>query len=174
MPTSGMVRTYLCSARSFDGDELLAGTSVGDLVVFKLPSRVYRASVPVCSGGLRTLVAGPNAEVYCGGGDGFVRKLRGDDMRWTLVAEAEVEGAVNSLTLVSSGLELLVGTESGRVYRMLCDDLTATLVAVGHTAKVCCVAFGTRSDVFCSGTTDGNLKVLEWDGFDLIDYDFIG
>jgi len=166
MPTSGMVREYLCSARSFDGDELLAGSSVGDLVVFKLSSKVYRASVPVCSGGLRALVAGPNGEVFCGGGDGSVRKLRGDDMRWTLVAEAAVEGCVTSLSLVANGAtELLVGTAQGRVYRMLCEDLTATLVAVGHTAKVTCVAFGTRSDVFCSGTNDGNLKV-----WDLSDY----
>lgn len=179
MPTTGMVREYLCSTRSADGDELLAGTSVGDLVIFKLPAKVFRAAVPVCSGGLRAVLTGKAADegsggavvgggVFCGGGDGSVRKLVGDDMRWTLVAEAMVEGAVTSLSLVSHGAELLVGTDSGRVYRMLSDDLTAQLVAVGHTNKVCCVAFGTRSDVFASGTVDGNLKV-----WDLSDYGVI-
>merc|ERR1719230_1761278 len=93
MPTAGMVRNYLCSCRSADGDELMAGTSVGDLIVFKLTSKVYRASVPVCSAGLRALVASKTAfEVFCGGGDGSVRKLNGDDMRWTLTGEATVDG----------------------------------------------------------------------------------
>jgi hypothetical protein len=96
MPTSGMVREYLCSTKSYDGDELIAGTSMGDLVIFRLPSRVYRASVPVCSNGLKAVLAVPrneengeadNGSVFCGGGDGTVRKLVGDDLRWSLVAE---------------------------------------------------------------------------------------
>jgi WD40 repeat protein len=166
MPTAGMTREYYCSGRSLDADELLAGSSVGDLIVFKLPSKVYRASVPVCSGGLRALVASKTAfEVFCGGGDGSVKKLNGDDMRWTLTGEATVDGAVTSLSLVASGAELLVGTDTGRVYRMLTSDLTAQLVAVGHTDKVTCVAFGSRSDVFASGTEKGDVKV-----WDLSDY----
>jgi WD40 repeat protein len=76
-----------------------------------------------------------------------------------------VDGAVTSLSLVANGTELLVGTETGRVYRMLTADLTSQLVAVGHTDKVTCVAFGSRSDVFASGTQKGNVKV-----WDLSDY----
>lgn len=165
MPTAGLNRMYMCSCRSADGDELLAGSSVGDLVVFKLSAKVYRASVPVASGGLRAICAGPKGLVFCGGGDGSVRKLRGDDMRWTLVAEAAVEGGVTSLSPVANGSELLVATDAGRVYRMLTTDLTAALVAVGHTEAVSCAAFGTRPDVFASGTEGGNLKV-----WDLSDY----
>ena len=116
--------------------------------------------------GLRALVASKTAfEVFCGGGDGSVKKLNGDDMRWTLTGEATVDGAVTSLSLVASGAELLVGTDTGRVYRMLTSDLTAQLVAVGHTDKVTCVAFGSRSDVFASGTEKGDVKV-----WDLSDY----
>ena len=103
---------------------------MGDLVVFTLSTHVYRASVPVCSGGLLSLASGPGNEVFCGGGDGSIRKLRGDDMRWTLLAEAQVEGGVTSLSLNGAKDELLVGTNHGRIYRMLTQDLTAQLVAV--------------------------------------------
>jgi len=181
MPTSGMVREYLCSTRSCDGDELLSGTSMGDLVIFKLSSKVYRASVPVCSNGLQSVLAVPSSEegisngsensngsVFCGGGDGSVRKLIGDDLRWTLVAEAFVEGAVSSLSLISGGKEILIGTNLGRIYRMNASSLACTLIAIGHTNRVCCVAFGDRSDIFASGTVAGNLKV-----WDLSDYGVI-
>jgi len=169
MPTAGMTRDYLCSSRSADGDELLAGTSVGDLLVFKLTSHVYRASVPVCSGGLRAIVVCPTTFViYCGGGDGTVRKLRGDDMRWTLEGEAALDGAVTSMSMVSNGTELLVGTESGRMYRMLVDDLSSQLVSVGHTAEVTCVCFGTRSDVFASASSEGAIKVWDLNNYSVL------
>ena len=169
VPSSGLARDYLCACLSSTGDELIAGTTVGDLVVFKLqPQKVYRASVPVCSGGLRAVVAGMDGLVFCGGGDGSVRKLRGDDLRWSLLTEAQVEGAVTSLAPVANGRELLVATAAGRVYRMLTEDLSCALVAVGHTNKVSCVAFGTRSDVFASGTCDGNLKVRKYTELEII------
>ena len=95
---------YDIDVSDLDADELLAGSSVGDLIVFKLPSKVYRASVPVCSGGLRALVASKTAfEVFCGGGDGSVKKLNGDDMRWTLTGEATVDGAASSVFEKNTG-----------------------------------------------------------------------
>lgn len=157
------------SFRSADGDELMAGTSVGDLIVFKLTSKVYRASVPVCSGGLRCVVASPSTfEVFCGGGDGSLRKLRGDDMRWTLVAETTLDGAVTSISLVANGTELLIGTDRGQVYRMLTADLTFQLLACGHTERVSCAAFGLRSDVVASASKTGDIKV-----WDLSDYNVL-
>ncbi len=44
-------------------------------------------------------------------------------------------GGVSSLSLVKGAAEALVGTSSGRIYRLRVDDLSAVLVAVGHTAK---------------------------------------
>ena len=38
--------------------------------------------------------------------------------------------------MVSNGTALPVSNESGRMYRMLVDDLSSQLVSVGHTAKV--------------------------------------
>ena len=46
-------------------------------------------------------------------------------MRWTLEGEATLDGAVTSMSMVSNGTEILVGTDSGRMYRMLVDDLSS-------------------------------------------------
>lgn len=170
MPTAGMVREYCCSALSVDGDELLTGSTVGDLIVFKLSSRVYRASVPTCSGGLRAMAVSPKTfQVFCGGGDGTVKRLHGDDMRWVLEAETRLIGAVTSMSFVAGAGELLVGTDAGRVYRISVDDLSATLVASSHTDRVTCLAFGSRSDVFASAAGSGDIKV-----WDLSDYSVLG
>ena len=66
------------------------------------------------------LIAG---QVACGG-DGTIRKLTGCDMRWQLASEARVDGRVTSLGLVHGGAELLVGTDAGLTYRLLCEDMS--------------------------------------------------
>ncbi|KAH8086689.1 WD repeat-containing protein [Aureococcus anophagefferens] len=53
---------------------------------------VYRASVPICTGGLLALALKPGGgadgrpAVFAGGGDGVVRRVDGYDMRWRLTA----------------------------------------------------------------------------------------
>ena len=202
MPTAGMVRDYHCSAVSRPSDPdarggsfLLAGTAVGDMVVFRLSDQyaraaaaanagappptgdqaaekggVYRASVPVCSGGLLSIIADDaRGAIFCGGGDGVIRKLEGLDMRWQLVAEASVAGRVTSLSLVHGGAELLVGTDAGQTFRLLCDDMTVVPLTSAHTAPLACVAFGqTRPDVFATASSDGFVHV-----WDLSDYSAI-
>ena len=195
LPTAGMVRNYHCAcvarpahADARGGAFLYAGTSVGDLVVFRLneggharaassgggenseKGGVYRASVPVCSGGLLSVVSHDEAEVvFCGGGDGTIRKLTGCDMRWQLASEARVDGRVTSLSLVHGGAELLVGTDAGLTYRLLCEDMSLVPLSSSHTTPLTCVAFGSsRSDVFATASDDGFVRV-----WDLSDYSTI-
>jgi cilia- and flagella-associated protein 52 len=82
--------------------------------------------------------------------------------------QAMVEGGVTSLSLISQGKEILVGTTLGRIYRMNAQTMVCTLIAIAHTNRVTCVAFGERSDIFASGTSQGNIKV-----WDLSDYGVI-
>lgn len=161
----------------------------GDLLVMRLASDgangdaldtarsggVYRASVPICTGGLLALALAParNGErpaVFAGGGDGYVRKVVGYDMRWKLDSEARVDGAVVALSLVAGGAELLVGTDTGRTYRLLTDDLgmPAAHLTVSHVGAPTDVAFGSRADVFATSADDG--EVVVWD---LSDYNAI-
>ena len=73
MPTSGMARDYHCSGKMPGGDYIVAGTSVGDMLVYKQSAQVYRASIPVCSNGLLSMVVvQETGQVFCGGGDGWM------------------------------------------------------------------------------------------------------
>ena len=198
MPAAGMAREYKCSALatypSPDGGEpekyLLAGTMEGDLLVMRLaaPARddptldtarsggVYRASVPICTGGLLALALKPGGgadgrpAVFAGGGDGVVRRVDGYDMRWRLTDEAAVDGAVVAMSFVDGGDELLVGTDSGRTYRLLAGDLgqPASPLTVSHVGVPRDVAFGARADVFASCASDGEVVVWDLSTYDAI------
>ena len=91
MPSGGLARTYYSAMLSPDNEYMLCGTSVGDMLVFNLKNSVYRASVPVCSSGLVSIeVNEETGDVFCGGGDGTLKKLQGRDMRWE-VSDSEDE-----------------------------------------------------------------------------------
>ena len=189
MPAAGMARNYRCSALAMctadDSGEalkfLLAGTAEGDLLVMRLAEfrsdvrldttlsgGVYRASVPVCSGGLLALALAPTAPgndrpiVFAGGGDGIVRKIVGYDMRWKLDSEVKLNGAIVALSIVDGGGELLVGTATGRTYCLLTGDLAPVMpLTVAHMDTPTAVAFGVRPDVVATAAADG--EVIIWD-----------
>ena len=85
-------------------------------------------------------------------------------------AQAAVDGAVVALSFVHGGDELLVGTDTGRTYRMLTNDLAQppAFLTVSHVGAPTDVAFGSRADVFATAAADG--EVVVWD---LSDYNAI-
>jgi WD40 repeat protein len=166
MPTSGLVRDYHCSIVAEGGTYLVAGTSVGDLVVFNTETKVFRASVPVSSNGILSIVQCPNTgAVYCGAGDGMIKKLTGFDQNWHQEMEVKVMGKVVALAMSADGAELMAGTSAGRLYRVLTEDLSVSEFSQSHVAAVNDVAFGDRSDVFATISSDGSVSV-----WDLSDY----
>ena len=54
--------------------ELAIGTTTGDLCVFDIRSQIFRASVPVSSGGLKAM-AQHGEYVFIGSGDGSLKKV---------------------------------------------------------------------------------------------------
>ena len=198
MPAAGMARNYRCSTLATYAAEapeeepakyLLAGTMEGDLLVLRLtgsrgearldttrPGGAYRASVPVCSGGMLAMVLAPvthgvdRPAVFAGGGDGIVRKITGYDMRWKLHSQAQLDGPIIALSCVDGGAELLAGTSNGQTYRLLADNLAlpGVLLTVSHVEKPTALAFGVRPDVFATAAADG--EVIIWD---LSDYSAI-
>ena len=166
MPSGGLARTYFSAMLSPDLEYMLCGTSVGDMLVFNLKNSVYRASVPVCSSGLVSIaVSEETGEVFCGGGDGTLKKLMGKDMRWELHGETMLDGKIVSLSMMAGGTELLAATAKGTQYRVLLDDLSATIISTSHTEYITCTSFGSRFDVFATGDVSGTIKV-----WDLSDY----
>jgi WD40 repeat protein len=84
-----------------------------------------------------------------------------------------LDGAISSLSLVSDGLEAILGTTEGSIYRMMVTEEAfelgeAQLLESAHTAPISCstvlegASYSDRSDlVLVTGSEDGNLKL--WD-----------
>jgi len=164
LPSSGMLRDYTAGTLDHSLQYLHAGTTTGDLCVFDIRSQIFRASVPVSSGGLKAM-AQHGEYVFIGSGDGSLKKLMGHDLNWGNVLETQLQGAVNSLEVCDGGASLLVGTSEGIIYKVATETLVATVLSASHVAAITCVAFGTRSDIFATGSKDGNVRV-----WDLSDY----
>lgn len=173
LPGAGLVREYLssCAASAGGGEYVAAGTTVGDLAVFNARNAVYRASLPVAGGGLTAVLSGPGGAgaLYCGAGDGTVKRVRGEDLRWQLEAEVSLGARVTGLAAAAAGAELVVGTAGGSVFRVDAETLAARPVHDSHTAGVRAVAFPRdRSDVFATAAEDGSVVV-----WDLNDYSVV-
>lgn len=63
------------------------GTSGGEICIFSISARVYRAAMPISSNGLMA-IAVVDDFIFVGGGDGKVKKLNIGGGRWSLTHEA--------------------------------------------------------------------------------------
>ena len=88
-PSTGLTRTYYDCCLGPTPGELLAGTSVGELVVFNAEHLLYRAALPIVTGGLLSLACA-GSFVFVGAGDGKCKKLQGNDQYWSVVGETQV------------------------------------------------------------------------------------
>jgi hypothetical protein len=70
-----------------NGDTLLAGTSGGEVCIFSIYSKIYRATMPVASNGLNC-IALMDDFIFVGGGDGKIKKLNIAGGKWNLTHEA--------------------------------------------------------------------------------------
>jgi WD40 repeat protein len=162
MPPTGLQRKHICGL--VRGDFLLTGTLAGDMCVFSLKTKVFRTALPLCSSGLTSLAAA-GSFLYAAGGDGRVKTLTGDDTHWDCQAENILEIGVTSLTPSADAQELVAATRNGKMWRLLCSDLTFTLQAVSHTGEVSDVAFGGSSDHVLTCSEAGEVLMI-----DLSDY----
>jgi hypothetical protein len=84
--------------------------------------------------------------IFVGSGDGKVKKLMGQDVTWSIVAETHLGGKITSLSRSSDLREVICGTNLGCIYRLLSNDLSNMLFAESHQGPVKDIAFGQRSD----------------------------
>lgn len=85
LPNTGLIRNYTFSL--VNGDTLFAGTTGGEVCVFSIYSKIYRATMPISSNGLLS-IALIDDMIFVGGGDGKVKKLSIAGGRWSLTHEA--------------------------------------------------------------------------------------
>jgi WD40 repeat protein len=163
-PSAGIIRVFRAIAISEDCSSVYIGTSGGEVLVFKVSSRVYRSCVSVCTNGVNAVVLlGPDL-LLVGGGDGNICLLRGIEANLSKLREASLEAGVVSLSLSASRAEALVGLASGRTYLCRLDDLACSLVGESPVESVCssCMSSSALNETcFLTGGTGGEIRV--WD-----------
>ncbi|SPR01188.1 unnamed protein product (mitochondrion) [Plasmodiophora brassicae] len=161
-----LVRCFTCCTLDETKQFLLCGSTAGDVSVFNVDVGQFRASFPVCSAGVHSLITNGDL-LLAGGGDGTLSKYKGGAQQWDLVDRLELGGAVNSLSNAADGCEVIAGTASGRIYRVrVVDRLDALLVHQSPTVAVVHIAFAAnRSNVFATISARGTIMV-----WDLADY----
>ncbi len=123
----------------------MLGTTGGEVCIFSVYSRIYRATMPISSNGLMAL-AMVDDYIFVGGGDGKVKKLNIASGKWTLTHEAQLDSKIVSISVSADKKELIVGSIGGKLYRMLLADLSFMLHTDAHTGSINDLVFGARSD----------------------------
>ena len=92
LPASGLQRQYTCGTIR-NGNYFIAATTAGDLCIFSLAHKIFRSSIPVCNGGITSLVPAGDNVLFVGSGDGKIKGLQGDDVVWEVISDATLEFA---------------------------------------------------------------------------------
>jgi WD40 repeat protein len=187
LPSGGLTRFFSSIEFSDDKRYLYVGSTGADLLIFRHDIGVYRAMIPVGSNGVRSLLRLPNGDLLCGGGDGTITTLRGEDLSWEaldsvsesmcyeiflqsivyftchcicFVNQVKLGSKITSMTLASNETEFVVGVSSGEVVRCLASGLSTQVVTSCHSSEISSIVFG-NAGTFVTGTRDGYVKV--WD-----------
>lgn len=121
---------------------------------------MFRASMPLTSNGI--ICGAVHGDfLFIGGGDGKVKKVSMTGGSWTLTHEAQLDSPVMSMNFANDKNELIVGTQGGKMYRVLSNDLSFLLHSDAHVLTINDVSFGTDGNQFASVDESGALKV--WD-----------
>lgn len=161
LPSAGMSRVYTCATCDLNGEYYFAGTNSGEIIIFNLRNRIFRASIPLSSNGILCLME-VSGVLYAGSGDGKIKKLMGNDNKWSIVAEAQLPGKVVSFCYGRQ--EIISGTSLGCIFRLMPGDLTNTLHSESPIGAVKDVSFGVRSDMFLVIDLAGFARI--WDSSD--------
>jgi WD40 repeat protein len=116
--------------------------------------------MPISSNGIHSAALGTDY-LYVGGGDGKLKKINLAAGQWTLSHEALLDSKIMSINLSNDEKELIVGTISGKMYRVLTNDLSFMLHSDAHSACINDISFGQDSNLFAAIDESGALKI--WD-----------
>jgi hypothetical protein len=128
-PAAGLQRVYHDCCISHATGELIAGTSVGEIMVFNMENLLYRAALPVATNGVLSVCAA-GSFIYVGAGDGKVKKLQGNDQYWSVAGETQLHGRITSLCARSDAEELLAGTDTAKLCSLRTEDMAMRVVQV--------------------------------------------
>jgi hypothetical protein len=97
--------------------------------------------MPLSSNGLLAMAMLDNY-IFVGGGDGKVKKVSIAGGKWNMTHEAQLDSKVVAIAISSDSKELIVGTNGGKLYRMLTNDLSFMIHTDAHTGCINDIEFG--------------------------------
>lgn len=161
--TGTLVRDYICMGFSKNQEDyLFAGTSSGDVCGFHVKTKMLVFTLNLCALGVRTLSVMTADSIICGGGDGNVFSIKTDGKNSAVANKAQFYGAIHGLSSSSDGLQSLVATDRGYLYRLRNTDFSQMLLCESNTAPVLsCWFMPGVSDRFITTSEDGTVRL--WD-----------
>lgn len=119
-------------------------------------------SINFCAMGVKTIKAVSADRIIAGGGDGQVVLFKTNGKDTTQANKIQIFGAIHGLSVSPDGLQSLVATEKGYIYRVRNADFSQMLLCENHTAPVLSCWFnGSASDRFITTSEDGTIRL--WD-----------
>jgi len=161
LPSSGLIRHYTCSKIDATGQYYYVGTTGGEVCIFNIPNKIFKAALPVSTNGVYSIELYKDA-LYVGAGDGRIKKFIGEGTKYVLDKEVILEGRIVSLALNYDVTDMLVGSSTGKIYRSIPGDLSTAVISEGHIEGIEQVSFKKgRTDIFASIDQAG--VILVWD-----------
>jgi WD40 repeat protein/class 3 adenylate cyclase len=148
---------------SGDGALLAAGTSTGEVCLWRVVDRTSLWAVQGHTGGAWSVALSSDGQLAAsGGGDGMVRLWEADSGRLVATLQGH-SGAVWSVALSSDGGLLASGGDDGMV--RLWETITGRLVVTmqGHSDAIRGVALSSDGRLAASGGGDGTVRLWETD-----------
>lgn len=172
LPNTGLTRTYTFA--TIRDDMLYLGTTGGEICLFNIEAKVYRATMPISSNGVHSFAANKDS-IYVGSGDGKLKKLLVSDGKWNLTHEAQLDSKIVSICLSHDKKEMLVGTQGAKIYRVIEEDLSFMLHTDAHSSQINDLSFSLkRSDQFLCVDDSGVVKVWDLSVYKSVFTSFIG
>lgn len=161
--TGTHVRDYICMTFSKNQEDyIVAGTASGDVCGFHVKTKMLVFTLNLCALGVRTINAITTDRIVAGGGDGQVFSIALNGRESAVATKANFFGAIHGLTASPDGLQSLVATEKGYLYRLRNQDFSQMLLCENHTKPVLSTWFMPGvSDKFITCSEDGTVRL--WD-----------
>ena len=164
--TGTFIRKYICFSFSIPDEQyLFAGTASGDFVSFQIKHKLLVFVQNVCAQGVTCIASVSEDKVCCGGGDGTLALYHVDGKFCQELLRTQLVSCINGLSASLDGIQLLVSTDRGFIYRVRVSDFSCMLLSENHVSDVLSVSFMPDvSDKFATCSEDTTIRL--WDSND--------
>lgn len=135
LPSAGLSRTYLCNAKDATNRYYFSGTKGGELCVFDVDQKLFKASVQIGNTGITTLDM-VDGYLLAGLSNGHFFKLQGDGVVWNVIARLELQSAILNISSHPTTKAVFVGTADCSIYFIDLANWKASIYSSGHTSAV--------------------------------------